>query len=49
MDKLDIFELDADIVIQTTVKELRSLYAQGYTDGDWDEWNNDILIEGDIV
>ena len=49
MDKLDIFELDADTKIQTTIEELRSLYAQGCTDGEWDEWDNDILIHGDIV
>lgn len=49
MDKLDIYELDSDTKIQTTVNELRSLYAQGCVDGEHDEWDNDILIQGEIL
>lgn len=33
MDKLDIFELDADVKIQTTVKELQLLYMMAFDDG----------------
>lgn len=33
MDKLDIFELDADVKIQTTIKELQFLYMTAFDDG----------------
>lgn len=50
MESIKIFTLDKDTVIQTTIDELQSLYAQGYGDGSWDSLSDEpITIKGEII
>ena len=50
MDKLDIFELDPETKVQTTISELRKLYSIGWIDGSHDDMeDSEILVDGDIV
>ena len=49
MDKLDIFLLDPDTKVMTTVAELRNLYMMGFEAGDRDDTDSDTLIAGEIV
>lgn len=49
MDKLDIFLLDPDTKVMTTVAELRKLYMMGFEAGDRDDADGDTLIAGEIV
>lgn len=49
MDKLDIFSLDPDTKVMTTVADLRNLYMVGFEAGDRDNSDGDTLIAGEIV
>lgn len=55
MDQLSIFELSNDTRVMTTIKELRTLYLNGFEDGAHDITDDDYddeaatCIKGDIV
>lgn len=47
-DKLDIFTLEPDVVIQTTVKELLDLYHKGLSHGAG-EYQKDVTVRGEVI
>lgn len=47
-DKLDIFQLEPDVVIQTTVAELLDLYNKGLSHGAG-EYQKDVTVRGEII
>lgn len=47
-DKLDIFQLEPDVVVQTTVAELLDLYHQGLSHGAGD-YQKDVTVRGEII
>lgn len=47
-DKLDIFTLEPDVIVQTTVKELLDLYHKGLSHGAG-EYQKDVTVIGEII
>lgn len=47
-DKLDIFTLEPDVIVQTTVKELLDLYHKGLSHGAG-EYQKDVTVRGEII
>lgn len=48
MDKLDIFEMDSDTKIQTTIAEVQRAFLIGAEEGM--EFTNDpVIIRGDVI
>lgn len=50
MEEIRILKHEDDVKVQTTIGDLRSLYARGYADGAWPSIGEEPLtIKGEII